>query len=67
MVILNDLSKVPKFPRSETLFFWRKSKMAVRGHKQIVTYEEFNVYSFVIPLFHLIFHGEHISGLLFKF
>ena len=67
MVIPNDLSKVPKFPRSGTCFFGRKSKMAVTGHKQIVIYEEFNIYSFVIPLFHLFFHGEPISGLLFKF
>ena len=47
--------------------FSRKSKMAARGHLKIVTYEEVNIYSFVIPLFHLIFHGELISGLLFKF
>ena len=45
MVILNDLSKVPKFPRSGTCFFWQKSKMAATGHKQIVIYEEFNIYS----------------------
>ena len=37
------------------------------GHKEIVTYEEFNIYSFVIPLFHLIFHGECIHFfLIFK-
>ena len=41
--------------------------MAARGHSKIVTYEEVNIYSFVIPLFQLIFCGELISGLLFKF
>ena len=49
------------------MFFSRKSKMAARGHSKIATYEEGNIYSFVIPLFHLIFYGELISGLLFKF
>ena len=49
------------------MFFLRKSKMGARGHSKIVTYEEFNIYSFVIALFHLIFYGELISGLLFKF
>ena len=39
----------------------------IRGHSKIVTYEEVNIYSFVIPLFQLIFYGELISGLLFKF
>ena len=48
------------------MFFWRKSKMTARGHKEIVTYEEFNIYSFEIPHFHLIVHGELISGLLVK-
>ena len=32
--------------------------MAARGHSKIATYEEGNIYSFVIPLFHLIFYGE---------
>ena len=58
MVILNDLSKSQSFPGAKHVFF---------GHKEIVTYEEFTIYSFVIPLFHLIFHGEFISGLLFNF
>ena len=49
------------------MFFSRKSKMAARGHTKIVTYDKFHIYSFVIPLFHLIFYGEIISGLLFKF
>ena len=49
------------------MFFPRKSKMAASGHSKIATYEKVNIYSFVIPLFHLIFHGELISGLLFKF
>ena len=31
-------------------FFSLKSKMAARGHKEIVAYKEFNIYSFVIPL-----------------
>ena len=67
MIILNDLLKVPKFPRSGTCFFLRKSKMAARGHLKIVTYEEVNIKSFVIPLFQLIFYRELISGLLLKF
>ena len=37
--------------------------MAARGHSKIVTYEEINIYSFVIPLFQLFFYGELISGL----
>ena len=41
--------------------------MAARGHSKIVTYEEVNIDFFVIALFHLIFYGELISGLLFKF
>ena len=49
------------------MFFWRKSEMAARGHIKIVRYEEFYIYSYLIPLFRLIFHGEPISGLLFKF
>ena len=49
------------------MFFSRKSKMATRGHSKILPYEEVNIYSFVIPLFHLIFQGELNSGLLFKF
>ena len=49
------------------MFFLRKSKMAARGHSKIVTCEEVNIYSFVIPHFQLIFHGELISGLLFVF
>ena len=67
MVILNDLVKVPKFPRSGTCFFSRKSEMAARSHSKIVTYKEFNINSFVISLFHFIFYGELISGLIFKF
>ena len=38
MVIQNDLSKVPKFPKNGICFFWQKSKMAVKGYKEIVTY-----------------------------
>ena len=49
------------------MFFYAKSKMAARGHSKIITYEEVNIYSFVISLFQLIFYGELISGLLFKF
>ena len=49
------------------MFFFAKSKMAARGHLKIVTYEEANIYSFVIPLSLLIFYEELISGLLFKF
>ena len=49
------------------MFFGGKSKMAARGHIKIVTYEEFHIYSFVIPHFHLIFHGELISDRLVKF
>ena len=41
--------------------------MAARGYSKIVTYEDFNIYFFVIPLFHFIFYGELILGLLFKF
>ena len=40
--------------------------MAARGHSKIVTYEEVNIYSFVIPLFHLIFHSFHVFFLSFK-
>ena len=40
------------------MFFLRKFKMAAKGYSKIVTYEEFNIYSFVIPLFHLIFYEE---------
>ena len=58
MVILNDLSKVPTFSRSGICFFGQKFKMAARGHIKIAPFEEFNIYSFVIPLFHLLFHGE---------
>ena len=47
------------------MFFSRKSKMAARGYSKIVTYEEVNIYSFVIPLFHLFFYGELNSGLIF--
>ena len=67
MVILNDLSKRPKFHRSGTWCFWQKSKITARGHKEIVTYEEFSIYPFIIPLFHLNFDGKFIPGLLFKF
>ena len=49
------------------MFFSRKYKMAARGHSKIATYEEVNIYSLVIPLFHLIFYGELIPGLLLKF
>ena len=49
------------------MFFFAKSKTAARGHSKIVTYEKVNIYSFVIPLFQLIFYEELISGLLFKF
>ena len=42
------------------MFFSQKSKMAARGHSKIVKYEDFNIYSFVIPLFHLIVYGELI-------
>ena len=65
MVILNGLSKVPKF-RAEHVFFCDNPKSPPEAIK-IVTYEEFNIDSFVIPLFHLIFHGQLVSGLLFKF
>ena len=34
---------------------------------KIVTYKEFDIYSFLKPRFHLFFHGELISGLLFRF
>ena len=56
MVILNDLSMYQRFPGQN--FFRQKFKMAARGHIKIAPYEEFNIYSFVIPLFHLFFHGE---------
>ena len=49
------------------MFFLRKSKMAARGHAKIVTYEEVNIQSFVIPLFQLMFYRELISGPLFIF
>ena len=62
MVIFNNLSKVPQFPGAKHVFL-RKSKMAARGHTKIVTYEEFNIYSFVIPIFQLSFHEGLISGL----
>ena len=62
MVIPNDLSKVPKFPRSGTCFFGKNPKWPPEAR-----YEEFYIYSFLIPLFHLVFHGEPISGLFFKF
>ena len=51
MVTLNDMSKVLMFPRSGPGFFRQKSKMAVKDHKKMITFEEFNIYSFVIPLF----------------
>ena len=45
------------------MFFLRKSKkLAARGYSKIVTYEHFNIYYFVIPLFHYSFYGELISG-----
>ena len=50
------------------MFFWRKPKMAARGHTEIiVTNEEFNIYSFVIPLFHLIFTGNSSEVLFSSF
>ena len=58
MVIHNDLSKVSKCPRNGTCSFFAKT------HSNIT--KNLTLYSFVIPLFHLIFHGELTSGLLFK-
>ena len=43
------------------------AKMTFRGHNKIVTYEEFNIYSFVIPLFHLIFHGNSCQVFFLSF
>ena len=49
------------------MFFSAKIQYGRQRPLEIVAYEEFNIYFFVIPLFQLIFHGELISGLLFKF
>ena len=49
------------------MFFFAKTKMAARGQTKIVTYEEFNVYSFVIPLFHMFFHEQLIFLLILTF
>ena len=49
------------------MFFSRKSKMAARGHSKIVIYEEVNIYSFVIPLFQLIFHGDTFQVFFLNF
>ena len=64
MVILNDLSKVPKFPRSGICFF---SKIQNGRHAETIKklYHIINLTYFVIPLSHLIFHGELIAILFF--
>ena len=49
------------------MFFSRKYKMAARGHSKIATYEEVNIYSFVIPLFHLIFTGNSFQVFFLSF
>ena len=49
------------------MFFSAKIQYGRQRPLKIVAYEEFNIYFFVIPLFQLIFHGELISGLLFKY
>ena len=43
------------------MFVLAKIQNGRQWPEKIVAYEEFNIYSFVIPLFHLIFHGELIS------
>ena len=35
--------------------FFAKIQLAARGHNKFVTFEEFNIYSLVIPHFHLIY------------
>ena len=49
------------------MFFFRKSKIAARGHAKIVTYEEFSTYSFVITLFHLFFTRNSFQGFFLSF
>ena len=41
--------------------------MAARGHSKIVTYEEVNIYSFVIPLFQLFFTGNSFQVFFLSF
>ena len=57
--------KSQSFPGAEHVFFAKIQNGRQRLQKN-VTYEEFDIYSFVIPLFHLIFHVELIPDRLFR-
>ena len=49
------------------MFFFAKIHNGRQMPYKIVTYEVFNIYSFVIPLSRQFFPEELISGVLFKF